>query len=103
MFRREGSSRSVHLDGAVVAPNQSHCSTRKPLTLENSPTLLVTSVTSRLRAWAAINASSELIEDRFEQVRHDIERPVLSPDEAFHAPAEIRKALEHAGPTPLKK
>ena len=35
----------------------------------------------------------ELIDDRFEQLRHDTERPVLTPDAAFHSPADIRRAI----------
>ncbi|MGD8341186.1 MAG: transcription-repair coupling factor [Gammaproteobacteria bacterium] len=32
-----------------------------------------------------------LIHERYEQVRHDAERPVLAPDAAFHLPGEIRR------------
>ena len=38
--------------------------------------------------------ATELIEERFEQLRHDIERPVLGPDEAFHPASQMRAALE---------
>jgi transcription-repair coupling factor (superfamily II helicase) len=40
-----------------------------------------------------LDESRELIDDRYERLRHDVERPVLGPDEAFHAPATLRAAL----------
>jgi transcription-repair coupling factor (superfamily II helicase) len=35
----------------------------------------------------------DLVEDRFEQLRHDTERPVLAPDEAFHPTETLLDAL----------
>ncbi|MGH8224968.1 MAG: CarD family transcriptional regulator, partial [Gammaproteobacteria bacterium] len=42
---------------------------------------------------AALDATRTQIETRFESARHDITRPLLTPDETFLAPAALRKAF----------
>jgi transcription-repair coupling factor (superfamily II helicase) len=41
----------------------------------------------------ALDSAWHLVDERFEQVHGDIERPVLAPNRAFFAPAELRDAL----------
>jgi len=42
-----------------------------------------------------LSEASKLIDERFEQLRHDTERPLLGPDEAFHSPDRIRDGILH--------
>jgi transcription-repair coupling factor (superfamily II helicase) len=49
---------------------------------------------SDLELELALGRAWESIETRYEDRRHDIERPLLTPVEAFIAPAEVRAALE---------
>jgi transcription-repair coupling factor (superfamily II helicase) len=41
-----------------------------------------------------LTETADLVADRYEQVRHDVERPVLPPDQAFHSPLAIHAALK---------
>jgi transcription-repair coupling factor (superfamily II helicase) len=40
-----------------------------------------------------LDEARELVDNRFEQLRHDTERPVLAADEAFHSPELMRSEL----------
>ncbi len=42
----------------------------------------------------ALDTSWQLIEERYEQLRGDIERPILRPDEAFVRPDELRTRID---------
>ncbi|HXN10189.1 MAG TPA: CarD family transcriptional regulator, partial [Steroidobacteraceae bacterium] len=50
---------------------------------------------SDLELDAALGRAWESIETRYEDRRHDVERPLLPPGEAFVAPAAVRAALQH--------
>ena len=41
-----------------------------------------------------LDEGHELVEERYEQLRHDTERPVLPPAEGFYSPDTIRAAIE---------
>src|SRR6185295_1302429 len=42
----------------------------------------------------AIDSSWQLIVERYEQLRSDIERPILAPTQAFWAPTELRARID---------
>ncbi len=50
---------------------------------------------SDLELDAALGRAWEAIETRYEDRRHDVERPLLPPGEAFVAPADVRAGLQH--------
>jgi len=41
-----------------------------------------------------LEASWQLVEERYEQLRGDLERPILSPAQAFLTPAELRQGID---------
>jgi transcription-repair coupling factor (superfamily II helicase) len=41
----------------------------------------------------SLDASWQLVEERYEQLRGDLERPILKPDEAFHPPSGLRAGI----------
>jgi transcription-repair coupling factor (superfamily II helicase) len=41
----------------------------------------------------SLDAAWQLVEERFEQLRGDLERPILAPDEAFLRPADLRARI----------
>jgi transcription-repair coupling factor (superfamily II helicase) len=45
-------------------------------------------------ATAGLDSGWQLIEERYEQLRGDIERPVLAPTQAFKAPSDVRAELD---------
>jgi transcription-repair coupling factor (superfamily II helicase) len=55
---------------------------------DNTPLLITAD------ALEGLDEAQELIANRFEQLRHDTERPVLPPERAFLAPQAIRDALD---------
>jgi transcription-repair coupling factor (superfamily II helicase) len=42
----------------------------------------------------SLDAAWQLVEERFEQLRGDVERPILAPDEAFLRPADLRARID---------
>lgn len=74
-----------------------------PLFFENTATLVDylpdnTRVISVADAFGAMNAFYENTEKRYEQRRHDVERPILEPSELYVPPAEWQKALNAYSP-----
>ena len=51
----------------------------------------------RARAALATGGTVTEIAERHELYRHDLERPILDPDEAFHAPGTVDERLERFG------
>src|SRR4029078_13213481 len=42
----------------------------------------------------AVERTASVVAERFEERRHDIERPVLAPDELYLTPAELETRLD---------
>src|SRR5690348_9352113 len=70
-----------------------------PLFFETTDTLLDylpkdTVVAAGLELPGAIERAARAVSDRYEERRHDVERPVLAPDELFLAPDELAARLD---------